>query len=134
MDTIANMFAMIMTGMERKKETVDVPHSREKENIAAILARNGFIGAQEVVARGSKKVLRLKLRYKKDKFGHMSKGIISKIKRISKPGCRVYAGVDEIPRIMSGYGTVIMSTSRGIISGEEASQQKVGGEVIAYVW
>lgn len=127
-DPIADMLTRIRNGLGANHETVDIPASKEKEAIAKILKREGFINNYSV-SGDLKKTLTVELRYSAS-----GKKIISGIKRISKPGLRVYANVDQLPRVLNGLGIAIISTSNGMMSDKEARKQHVGGEVVAYVW
>jgi small subunit ribosomal protein S8 len=129
MDTLANMMAAMKNAIAIRKETVDIPHSRIKEEVAKILLGEGYIGKYDVLARTNKKFLRIGLKYTPDK-----KSVIGGMKRISKSSRRVYAGAQSIPRVHSGFGTVILSTSKGLMTDEAAREKKLGGEVIGYVW
>ncbi|MFH1542190.1 MAG: 30S ribosomal protein S8 [bacterium] len=128
-DPIADMFSRIKTALNVKAESIDMPHSKMKESIAQILASEGYIGAVDVLNRVEKKVLRLTFKYTPAK-----KSVINDLKRISKSGCRVYAESSKLPRVQSGYGLALISTSRGIMTDEKARAEKVGGEVVGYVW
>ena len=129
MDQIADMLVRIQNGIGAQKEALDLPHSSMKEAIAKIMLSEGYIGNFEVMAKMNKKYIRLTLKYIGKK-----KNIISGLKRASRPGRRLYVGAEKIPTIQSGFGTVILSTSKGVMSGEAAKAQKLGGEVICYVW
>ena len=113
-----------------KHDTVDVPSSKMKEAIANILTNEGYIAGYEIIEDGVKKTMHITLKYGVDK----NEKVISGIKRISKPGLRVYANRDELPRVLGGMGTAIVSTNKGVITDKEARKLGVGGEVIAYVW
>ena len=127
-DPIADMLTRIRNAVQAKHETVDVPASKIKLEIARILKEEGFIESYEV-SGDLKKTITITLKY-----GKHNEKVISGIKRISKPGLRVYADVDSIPRVLNGLGIAILSTSEGVITDKQARQKKVGGEVIAYVW
>ena len=129
-DPIADMLTRIRNGNVAKHDTVDIPYSKEKAAIADILLKEGYIKKQEVVADGNFKSIRITLKYGKDK----NDKVITGIKRISKPGLRVYAGKDELPKVLGGYGIAIVSTNKGVLTDKEARKAGVGGEVIAYVW
>ena len=135
-DPISDMFVAIKNAQAVKKETVDIPFSKMKFEIAKILEREGFVEKVEKIRKkiqkGRKKpkpFLRIKLKYDENKVG-----AISDIKRISKPGQRIYLPYKKIKRIKGGYGIAIISTSKGIMTDKEARRQKVGGEVICEVW
>lgn len=129
MDTIADFMAAIKNAIAIRKEVVDVPHSKIKEEIAKILLGEGYIGKCDVMVRMNKKHLRIGLKYAENK-----KNVISGMKRISKSSRRVYVGARSIPRVHSGFGTVIISTSKGLMTDEAAREKKLGGEVICYIW
>ena len=129
-DPIADMLTRIRNGNVAKHDTVDIPYSKEKAAIADILLKEGYIKKQEVVADGNFKSIRITLKYGKDK----NDKVITGIKRISKPGLRVYAGKDELPKVLGGYGIAIVSTNKGVLTDKDARKAGVGGEVIAYVW
>ncbi|KPJ69845.1 30S ribosomal protein S8 [candidate division WOR-1 bacterium DG_54_3] len=128
-DPIADMFSRIKNALNARQETVDIPHSRVKEAIAQILVSEGYLGKTEILKRMEKRFLRITLKYDQNK-----KGIISGIKRVSKPGRRIYADAGSLPRVQAGFGTAIISSSRGVMTDEEARAQKLGGEVICYIW
>ena len=129
-DPIADMLTRIRNANTAKHDTVDVPSSRMKLAIAQILQDEGYIRKYEVVDDGAFKSIHITLKYGADK----TEKIITGIKRISKPGLRVYAGKDELPRVLGGLGIAIISTNQGIITDKEARKQGVGGEVLAFVW
>ena len=128
-DTIADMLTRIRNALIAKHESVDVPASTVKIAIAKILQQEGYIKGYEVVEDGIKKIIRIQLKY-----GPNKQKVIVGIKRISRPGLRVYARKDEIPKVLGGLGVAIMSTSRGVMTDRDARKQGVGGEVLAYVW
>ena len=129
-DPIADMLTRIRNANTAKHDTVDVPASKIKIAIAGILVDEGFIEKYDIIEDGNFKTMRITLKYGADK----NEKIITGIKRISKPGLRVYAGKDEIPSVLNGLGIVILSTNQGIITDKEARKLQVGGEVIAFVW
>ena len=129
-DPIADMLTRIRNANTAKHDTVDVPSSKMKVAIAEILFNEGFIEKFEIIEDGNFKTIRITLKYGADK----NEKIITGIKRISKPGLRVYAGKDELPRVLGGLGIAILSTNHGIITDKEARKLQVGGEVIAFVW
>ena len=128
-DPIADMFNRIRNALNVRQETVDIPHSRMKEEIAKILVGEGYLKKYDVLKRMEKKFVRVVLKYASDK-----KGVFSELKRVSKPGRRIYADVCSLPRVQAGFGTAIISTSRGLMTEESARTQKLGGEVICYIW
>jgi small subunit ribosomal protein S8 len=129
-DPIADMLTRIRNANTAKHNTVDVPSSKMKEAIANILTNEGYIAGYEVIEDGVKKTMKITLKYGVDK----NEKVISGIKRISKPGLRVYANKEELPRVLGGMGIAIVSTNKGIITDKEARKLGVGGEVIAFVW
>ena len=129
-DPIADMLTRIRNANTAKHDTVDVPSSKMKLAIADILVKEGYIASYEIVDDGAFKNIHMTLKYGADK----NEKIITGIKRISKPGLRVYAGKDEIPRVLGGVGIAILSTNQGVITDKEARKLQVGGEVLAFVW
>lgn len=128
-DPIADMLTRIRNANMVLKQSVDLPASRIKEEIATVLKEEGFIKDYQRIAEGPQGMLRLYL-----KFGKDGQKVISGLKRISKPGLRVYAKKDEIPKVLGGLGIAIISTSKGIMTDRNARGANVGGEVICYVW
>ncbi len=128
-DTIADMLTRIRNALVAKHETVDVPASGMKLAIVKILQDEGYIKGFEEIEDGIVRTIRIKLKY-----GPNKQKVIVGIKRISRPGLRVYCRKDEIPKVLGGLGIAILSTSRGIMTDREARKQGVGGEVLAYVW
>ena len=129
-DPIADMLTRIRNANTAKHDTVDVPASKIKLAIAEILLNEGYIKKYDVVQDGTFKTIKITLKYGADK----SEKIITGLKRISKPGLRVYAGKDELPRVLGGLGIAIISTNKGIVTDKEARKLQVGGEVLAFVW
>ncbi len=129
-DPIADMLTRIRNANTAKHDTVDVPSSKMKLSIAQILLDEGFIKKYDLIDEGSFKTIRITLKYGADK----NEKIISGIKRISKPGLRVYAGKDELPKVLGGLGIAIISTNQGVITDKKARELQVGGEVLAFVW
>ena len=129
-DPIADMLTRIRNANTAKHDTVDVPASKMKISIADILLKEGYIKGYDIIEDGNFKTIRVTLKYGADK----NEKIITGIKRISKPGLRVYAGKDELPRVLGGLGIAILSTNQGIITDKEARKLQVGGEVLAFVW
>ncbi|MBQ8044547.1 MAG: 30S ribosomal protein S8 [Clostridia bacterium] len=127
-DPIADMLTRIRNAVKAKHTTVDVPYSKVKNQISNILLNEGFIADAEIVENGVNKNIRITLKYKD------SKSVIQGLKRISKPGLRIYAEKEELPRVLNGLGIAIISTSKGIVTDKEARKLNVGGEVMAYVW
>ena len=129
-DPIADMLTRIRNANTAKHDTVDIPASKMKVAIADILLKEGYIAKYDVVEKDNFKVIRVTLKYGADK----SEKIITGLKRISKPGLRIYVGRDELPRVLGGLGVAIISTNAGVITDREARKQQVGGEVLAFVW
>ena len=129
-DPIADMLTRIRNANTAKHETVDVPSSKMKLAIADILVDEGYIQKYDLVDDGNFKTIRIALKYGADK----NEKIITGIKRISKPGLRVYAGKDELPRVLGGLGIAIISTNKGVVTDKKARELQVGGEVLAFVW
>ena len=129
-DPIADMLTRIRNANTAKHDTVDVPASKMKTAIAEILFNEGYIQKYEIVEDGNFKNIRITLKYGKDK----NEKIITGLKRISKPGLRVYAGKDELPRVLGGLGVAIISTNQGVVTDKQARKLNVGGEVLAYIW
>jgi small subunit ribosomal protein S8 len=128
-DPIADMLTRIRNANTANHKTVDVPASRAKQAIAKILQDEGFIESFERLSEGPQGTIRIQLRY-----GPEKEKIITGLRRISRPGLRVYTRKTEIPRVLGGFGLVIMSTPQGIMSGKLAKKRGVGGEVLAYIW
>ena len=129
-DPIADMLTRIRNANTAKHDTVDIPASKMKLAIAEILFNEGYIKKYEIIEDGNFKTIKVTLKYGKDK----NEKIITGIKRISKPGLRVYAGKDELPRVLGGLGLAVISTNNGVVTDKEARKLNVGGEVLAFVW
>ena len=129
-DPIADMLTRIRNANTAKHDTVDIPASKIKVAIAGILLDEGYITKYDIIEDDNFKTIRITLKYGADK----NEKVISGIKKISKPGLRVYAGKDELPRVLGGLGIAILSTNQGIITDKEARKLQVGGEVLAFVW
>ncbi len=129
-DPIADMLTRIRNANAAKHDTVDVPASKMKLAIAEILLEEGFIKKFEVIEDGVFKTMHITLKYGADK----NEKIISGIKRISKPGLRVYAGKEDMPKVLGGLGIAIVSTNQGVVTDKKARELGVGGEVLAFVW
>jgi len=129
-DPIADMLTRIRNANTAKHDTVDIPASKVKLAIAEILLNEGYIKKYDVIEDGNFKTIRVTLKYGADK----NEKIITGLKRISKPGLRVYAGKDELPKVLGGLGIAIISTNNGIVTDKEARKLNVGGEVLAFVW
>ena len=128
-DPIADMLTRIRNANVVKHETVDVPASNMKKELSRILLEEGFIRGYDVIEDGKQGIIRIQLKY-----GQTGERVISGLKRISKPGMRVYAANQEIPKVLNGLGISIISTSKGILTDKQARKEGVGGEVICYVW
>ena len=128
-DVIADMLTRIRNANNAKHETVDVPASGVKKAIADILVEEGYIKGYQIIEDGKQGIIRITLKY-----GRGKEKTIQGLRRISKPGLRVYVGADEIPQVLNGLGIAILSTSKGIMTGKAAKAAHQGGEVLAYVW
>ncbi|OQB15643.1 MAG: 30S ribosomal protein S8 [Firmicutes bacterium ADurb.Bin193] len=128
-DPIADMLTRIRNASRAKHETVDVPASNMKKAIAQILFEEGYIKKYEIIDDGRQGIIKIWLKY-----GESKSQVIVGIKRVSKPGLRVYASCDELPRVLKGLGIAIISTSKGIMTDKRARRENVGGEVLAFVW
>lgn len=128
-DPISDMLTRVRNANRIEKGKVDVPFSNIKREIAKLLIKEGYVKDLKVIRVNSRKTLRLSLKY-----GQKRERIISGIKRISRPGLRVYAKSDEVPRVLGGLGIAILSTSKGLMTGKECRKTRVGGEVLCYVW
>jgi small subunit ribosomal protein S8 len=129
-DPIADMLTRIRNANTAKHDTVDVPASKMKLAIAEILFNEGYIQKYDVIEDGNFKTIHITLKYGADK----NEKIISGIKRISKPGLRVYAGKEDLPKVLGGLGIAIISTNHGVVTDKKARELQVGGEVLAFVW
>ena len=129
-DPIADMLTRIRNANTAKHDTVDIPASKMKIAIADILVNEGYIAKYDIVEDGAFKTIRVTLKYGVDK----NDKVITGLKRISKPGLRVYANCEELPKVLGGLGTAIISTNQGVITDKEARKAGVGGEVLAVVW
>ena len=128
-DPIADLLTRIRNANSSRHESVDVPASNMKKAITQILLDEGYIKDFQVIEDGKQGVIRITLKYSPNK-----EKVISRIKRVSKPGLRIYAGAAELPRVLKGLGIAIISTSKGIMTDKEARKQNIGGEVLAFVW
>ena len=129
-DPIADMLTRIRNANTAKHDTVDIPASKMKIAIADILVNEGYIAKYDIVEDGAFKTIRVTLKYGVDK----NDKVITGLERISKPGLRVYANCEELPKVLGGLGTAIISTNQGVITDKEARKAGVGGEVLAFVW
>lgn len=128
-DPIADMLTRIRNGLIAKKSEVTVPASKMKKAIGDILVSEGYISDCELVEDGIQGILKITLKY-----GVKGEKVITKIKRISKPGLRVYCEADKLPKVLGGLGIAIISTSQGVMTCKEAREKHIGGEVLAYIW
>ena len=128
-DPIADMITRIRNANNTKKDRVDIPASNMKFDIAELLKEEGFIKDCKMLESSPQKKIRVYLKY-----GDNGEKVISGLKRISKPGLRVYVNKDEIPQVLGGLGVAVLSTSRGVLTGKNAKKEGIGGEVVCYVW
>ena len=128
-DVIADMLTRIRNANDAKHETVDIPASNMKKAIAKILLDEGYIKSYEVIEDGKQGVIRIALKYLAGK-----QKVIRGLRRVSKPGLRIYSNCEDMPKVMNGLGIAIVSTSKGIMTDKEARKANVGGEVLAFVW
>ena len=128
-DTIADMLTRIRNASSAKHDSVDVPASKVKKAIAQILLDEGYIGGFTVVDDGKQGVIKIALKY-----GPNKSQIITGLRRVSKPGLRIYSNVEDMPKVMRGLGIAILSTSKGIMTDKQARRENVGGEVLAFIW
>ena len=128
-DVIADMLTRIRNANNAKHETVDVPASNLKKSIAQILSDEGYIRGYQVVEDGKQGIIRITLKYTAGK-----QKVIQGIRRVSKPGLRIYSNCEDMPKVMNGLGIAIVSTSKGVMTDKKARQANVGGEVLAFVW
>ncbi len=131
-DPIADMLTRMRNSTMRQHESVSMPHSRIKERVAEVLREEGYIEDYQVLPAKPHPILRMRLKYVGDRRTRRS--VISGLKRVSSPGRRVYVGKNDIPWVLSGMGTAIVTTSRGVMTGQEARRQGIGGEVICEIW
>ncbi len=127
-DVIADMLTRIRNANNAKHQTVDIPASNMKKAIADILTQEGYIKGYSIVEDGKQGIIRVTLKY------NGKQKVIQGIRRVSKPGLRIYAGCEDLPRVMNGLGIAIISTSKGIMTDKAARKQNIGGEVLAFVW
>ena len=128
-DPIADMLTRIRNANSQKHDSVDVPNSKMKKALADILLEEGFIKSYNIIDDGGQGIIRIALKY-----GSNKEHVITGLRRVSKPGLRVYAGADELPRVLKGLGIAIISTSKGIMTDTKARAEHIGGEVLAFVW
>ena len=129
-DPIADMLTRIRNANTAKHKTVDIPSSRVKVAIASILTKEGYIKGYEILEEGVKKTMRITMKYGRDR----NEKVIAGLKRISKPGLRVYVSCEDMPKVLGGLGCAIVSTNQGIITDKEARTLGVGGEIMAFIW
>ncbi len=128
-DVIADMLTRIRNANDAKHATVDIPASNMKKSIADILLNEGYIKGYQVIDDGKQGTIRVTLKY-----GANKQKVLRGLKRVSKPGLRIYAGYEDMPKVMSGLGIAIVSTSKGLMTDKQARANKIGGEVLAFVW
>lgn len=128
-DVIADMLTRIRNANDAKHATVDIPASNMKKAIAEILVKEGYVKSYETIEDGKQGVIRITLKYQGNK-----QKVLRGIRRVSKPGLRIYASCEEMPRVMNGLGIAIVSTSKGIMTDKQSRKENVGGEVLAFVW
>ena len=127
-DPIADMLTRIRNANVQRHDTVDMPYSKVKKAISDILVEEGFVKSQEVLQDGIKKSIRLTLKYEN------KVKVLQGLKRISRPGLRIYANSEELPKVLNGLGIAVISTSKGIMADKKARKENIGGEVLAYIW
>ena len=128
-DVIADMLTRIRNANNAKHETVDIPASKLKKAIAAILLAEGFLKSVQVIEDGKQGIIRVTLKY-----GQSKSKVIHGIRRVSKPGLRIYSNCEDMPKVMNGLGIAIVSTSKGVMTDKKARRENVGGEILAFVW
>ena len=128
-DTIADLLTRIRNACTSKHDFVDVPASKTKKSIVQILLDEGYISKYFLLVKNKQRIIRIRLKYTSNK-----KPVIAGIKRVSKPGLRIYTGVENMPKVIRGLGIAIISTSKGIMTDKNARRENVGGEIMAYVW
>lgn len=129
-DTIADMLTRIRNASSAKHDTVDIPASNMKKAIAQILVDEGYVKSFQVIEDGKQGIIRIALKYR----GASKTPVILGLRRVSKPGLRIYSSSEDMPKVMKGIGTAIVSTSKGIMTDKKARKENVGGEVLAFVW
>ncbi|MBQ4599231.1 MAG: 30S ribosomal protein S8 [Clostridia bacterium] len=129
-DTIADMLTRIRNASSAKHDTVDIPASNMKKAIAQILVDEGYVKNYQVIEDGKQGVIRVTLKYQ----GPSKKPVLMGLRRVSKPGLRIYSSSEDMPKVMKGIGTAIVSTSKGVMTDKKARKENVGGEVLAFVW
>ena len=129
-DTVADMLTRIRNANSAKHDTVDIPASNMKKAIARILVDEGYVKNYQIIEDGRQGILRIVLKYQ----GTSKSSVLTGLRRVSKPGLRIYSSCEDMPKVMKGIGTAIVSTSKGIMTDKRARQENVGGEVLAFVW
>lgn len=132
-DPISDLIVRIKAAILRRKDVVDLPSSKLKKAVLVVLKNEGFIHSFDELAKGKKNVLRIRLKYAKDKYGKICASAITEMKRISSPGCRVYKQADQIHRLSGGFVTAVLSTSSGLKTDSQARMEKIGGEVLFHI-
>ena len=128
-DPIADMLTRIRNANSQKHDSVDIPNSKMKKALAEILLDEGFIKSFNIIDDGGQGIIRIALKY-----GPAKEQVITGLRRVSKPGLRVYAGADELPRVLKGLGVAVISTSKGVMTDKKARAEHIGGEVLAFIW
>lgn len=128
-DPIADMLTRVRNATQARHATVDIPFSKIKLAISKIMEQEGYVAGFDIVDQSNRKNLRLQLKYDDQR-----RPVVNGIRRVSRPGLRIYAGMHDIPRVLGGAGTVVVSTNRGIMTGREARRRHLGGELIAEIW
>ncbi len=128
-DTIADMLTRIRNANSAKHDTVDIPASNMKKAIAQILVDEGYVKSFQVIEDGKQGIIKINLKYGKNKSQ-----VITGLRRVSKPGLRIYTNCEDMPKVMKGLGIAVLSTSKGIMTDRRARKEKVGGEVLAFIW
>ena len=128
-DVIADMLTRIRNANNAKHETVDIPASKMKKSIADILVEEGYIKSAQIIEDGKQGIIRVTLKY-----GQGKQKILQGLRRVSKPGLRIYSNCEDMPKVMNGLGIAIVSTSKGVMTDKKARQANVGGEILAFVW
>ena len=128
-DPIADMLTRIRNANSQKHDSVDIPNSKMKKALAEILLDEGFIKSYNIIDDGAQGTIRIALKY-----GPAKEQVITGLRRVSKPGLRVYAGADELPRVLKGLGIAVISTSKGVMTDKKARAEHIGGEVLAFIW
>jgi len=128
-DVIADMLTRIRNANDARHDTVDIPASNLKKSIAEILMTEGYIKSYQIIEDGKQGIIRISLKYE-----HGKQRVIRGLRRVSKPGLRIYSSYENMPRVMNGLGIAIVSTSKGIMTDRQARAERVGGEVLAFIW